>query len=95
MESIVDYNGFYEENVPGAGKFRVEKGGAGVANYVTSTSFKIWDPQRNTYNENLVYDSFLPKERNLEQYREDQMNNLYEVDRYNTEAFNADYDINY
>ena len=95
LENIVDYNGFYEESVPGAGTFKIEKGSQGTSNYVTSTSFKVWNPQTRDYTENIVYDSFLPKERNLEQYREDQLNNLYEVEKYNTEAFNNNYDLNY
>jgi hypothetical protein len=96
LESIVDYNGFYEESVPGAGTFKVEKGGQGVSGYVTSTEFKYWNPNKGEWDPtSIAYDSFLPKDRNLEQYREEQMNQLYEVDAINTGLFNGAYNVNY
>jgi hypothetical protein len=95
LENIVDYRGSYEEYVPGAGTFKIEKGQPGTSDYITTTQYKVWSPQDNAFLERVVYDSFLPKTRAVEQYRQDAINNLYDIDRYNTEAFNGTSDLNY
>jgi hypothetical protein len=95
IEQIVDYNGFYEEKVPGAGTFRVEKGRQGTSDYITSTQLQVWDANNNRWKENIVYDNFSPKNRNLPIYREEQMNILYETSKLNDMLYNGDLDINY
>lgn len=95
IEQIVDYNGFYEEGVPGAGTFRVEKGRPGTSDYITSTQLQVWDPNNNRWKENIVYDNFAPKNRNLPLYREEQMDLLYQLRKDNDMLYNGDLDINY
>ena len=95
IEQIVDYNGFYEEGVPGAGTFRVEKGRPGTSDYITSTQMQVWDPNKGRWKENIVYDNFAPKNRNLPLYREEQMNLLYSLRKDNDMLYNGDLDINY
>jgi hypothetical protein len=92
LENIVDYNGFYEERIPGAGTFRIDKGQGPGGNYKTSTHFQIWDPIRLKFNENIVYDDLLPKDRNLELYRENELQLLQEARLHNKMLYNGNYD---
>ena len=95
MESIVDYRGYYEEVVPGAGKFRIEKGKKGTSDYIATTDYKVWNPQKNDFEQRVVYDSFLPKGRAVQTYRDDAVNELYKIDQYNTQSYNGTFDLNY
>lgn len=93
LENIVDYNGFYEESIPGAGTFRIDKGQGPGGNYKVSTRFKVWDPQTLKFNENIVYDNLLPKDRNLELYRESELQLLQEARLHNKMLYNGYYDL--
>lgn len=93
LENIVDYNGFYEEAIPGAGTFRIDKGQGPGGNYKTSTHFQIWDPGTSRFLENIVYDDLLPKDRNLELYRESELQKLQEARMHNKMLYNGYYDL--
>jgi hypothetical protein len=95
LENIVDYNGFYEETVPGAGTFRIEKPQNAGGNYITSTKLQVWDTDTSRFLENIVYDNFTPKDRNLELYRETEMDRLNKTRQLNDMLYNGGYDINY
>jgi hypothetical protein len=93
LENIVDYNGFYEESIPGAGTFRIDKGQGPAGNYRVSTKFEIWDPSTSKFNENIVYDDLLPKDRNLELYRASELQLLQEARLHNKMLYNGNYNL--
>jgi hypothetical protein len=95
LENIVDYTGFYEESVPGAGTFRIEKPKNVNGNYITSTKLQVWSPQESRFLENIVYDDFTPKDRNLELYRETEIDRLNQIRKANNVLYNGTYDLNY
>jgi hypothetical protein len=97
LESIVDYNGSYEEKIPGAGTFKIEKNSTlkGVSPYVTSTEYQLWDPNKGAFSTNIVYESFLPKDRMLENQRQEQINLLYGIQDVNNKIYNGIYDLNF
>lgn len=97
LESIVNYTGSYEEKIPGAGTFKIEKNTdlKGVSPYITSTEYQLWNPNTNSYSSNIVYESFLPKDRMLDSQRQGQIDWLYKVQETNNLLYNGVYDINY
>jgi hypothetical protein len=94
LENIVDYRGSYEEVVPGGGKFRIDKGTKGTSNYITSLIPETYDPITKETYEDITYDSFSPKDRQLELYLNNGIDYLNANREDNIRAYNGYYDGN-
>lgn len=94
LENIVDYRGYYEESVPDGGTFRIDKGTTGTSRYVTTMTQDTYNPiDKQTY-QDIAYDSFSPKDRQLELYLKNGIDYLNANREDNVRAYNGYYDGN-
>jgi hypothetical protein len=92
LENIVDYRGYYEESVPDGGTFRIDKGTTGTSKYITTTTIDTYNPIDKKVYQDIAYDSFSPKDRQLELYLKNGVDYLNANREDNIRAFNGYYD---